>query len=211
MHKIVERILLCSIFFAIFLCGCTSLAPNVNSATDLQGRKILAGRFVFYDNDELVKADSHRSEVRFYQQGENKEIKKFSPDEQGYVYVAVTEGLYVICDIFYIPFGGGLQFVLDPMPAIYVNANDTVVNFGTIEIRYYQTTGGRIIYTFGFPSRVQYGIRYIRDWYITKPEIVSRAGFAGPVRDVEIYQLPRRFKRSTIQEVKYLLHIDEIL
>jgi hypothetical protein len=50
------RTMAATVFVVLTLAtGCCSIAKNVKSADDVKGRKVLAGRFVFYDGGRLVK------------------------------------------------------------------------------------------------------------------------------------------------------------
>lgn len=177
------------------LSGCASdpFVQNIKSVSDLKGdQKVLAGRFACFENEAPVHCTKSGFFIFFNKEGEQ-QARPFSPDDAGYVYVAVTEGYYYFATI-----GKegkdkkGLMFDLDPFPVVPVRADDAVVNFGTLEIRYYDRPGPKGSTTQGAGDRPQLRINHIANYNVTRSEIASRIGkFAGGISDVSVESLQR--------------------
>lgn len=169
----------------LFWVGCTpsNLARNIDDKVDLGDRKVLAGRFACYMNGE----PSDPSKVGkwtfvFNRQGEES-LMIVRPDEDGYIYVAVSEGQYNFARVATTYF----SFDLDPIPTVLVGKGDSVVNFGTIEYRFAQSTGAKVsLYTTGI-SRANIKVNALADHDQTRSKIESIAQSIGrDVRDVEV-------------------------
>jgi hypothetical protein len=128
----------------------------LRSPTELQGRSVLAGRFLFFKDDHPIRPRGDRTTlyVFFNKQGDTRACR-FEPDGDGYVYVPVTEGQYNISRINYVGTMGAVAFLdLDPMPAVNVSAGETA-NFGTFEVRASESTLSKA-------STVAVGLGYIK-------------------------------------------------
>jgi hypothetical protein len=166
-------------------CASTLYVNNVRSKSDLKaGEKILAGRFACFENDAPVHCTKSEFLIFFNREGDPK-AKLFSPDDAGYVYTAVTEGYYYIA-----PFakgtkdGKGVISDLDPTPGVLVRSEDSVVNFGTFEVRFYQSPGLKGSTAQPGGESPQLRITHKPDFDVTRSEIASRVGkFAGPISD----------------------------
>lgn len=183
-------IVLFSTMLVLLLIGCVAKAPNVRSHKDLQDKKVLAGRFIFFKNFDdptpvNYKNDTAYFHIFFNKNGETEE-KRFQLDEEGYVYAAVDEGQYNIGHIM-VQSAGTFNFYLNTFPTIYVNKDDSVVNFGTIKVTFHQGTGSKIAAVLVGFGRAHLRVNSIPDYDNTRPEIISRVGdFAGPIRDVRV-------------------------
>ncbi|MGR3304353.1 MAG: hypothetical protein ACUZ8I_17890 [Candidatus Scalindua sp.] len=49
-----QVLILYVLLFVIFMSGCYTTAPNIESTGELKEKKLLAGRFVFHDNNQPV-------------------------------------------------------------------------------------------------------------------------------------------------------------
>jgi len=184
----------CAIVLTVLLNGCAS-APfvyNIKSKSDLKGdKKILAGRFVCFDDEAPVHCTKSGFLIYFNKEGD--EMKFFRPDDAGYVYIAVTEGYYNIPTFAKeLKDGRGLVFDLDTFPVILVASEDVAVNFGTLEVRFSQGTGSKGSTPQTQTGRPQLRVNHIANYDVTRSEIVSRVGkIGGPMNDAAVRFLPR--------------------
>ena len=177
-------------------CASPPYVYNIKSKSELNGdKKILAGRFACFDNDAPVHCTKSGFLIFFNREGDPR-AKLFSPDDAGYVYIAVTEGYYNIATFAKgIKDGRGLIFDLDPFPVVLVRPEDSLVNFGTLEVRFYQSPGSK-----GPPSqsggeRPQMRINHIVNYNVTRSEIASRIGeITGSISNGTVQFLPRARK-----------------
>ncbi len=133
------------------LFGCGTTAYNIKSASELNGNKLLTGRFIFYNDD--VHIENGEGFSVFFKEREDKTLRMFQPDEEGYVYIPVDEGQYYISRIKYNKLNGHLLFPVHQTSRINVDVSDTVVNFATIQISLQQNITSKIAYvsTYGYP------------------------------------------------------------
>jgi hypothetical protein len=184
------------IVLMVLLTGCAS-APyvdNIKSKSDLKtDEKVLAGRFACFENDAPVHCIRSGFFIFFNKAGEP-QAKLFRPDDAGYVYIAVTEGYYYFATL-----GkkgkDGRDFIadLDPFPVVLVRSEDSIVNFGTLEVLYYESPGpkGSTAQRVGPRPQLRIG-KHIANYEITRSEIVSRVGkFAGSITDATVQTLQR--------------------
>jgi hypothetical protein len=186
------------IVLMVLLNGCAS-APyvsNISSSSELKrDQKILAGRFTCFENDAPVHCTKSEFLIFFNREGDL-ESKLFSPDDAGYVYIAVTEGYYNMATFAKgIKNGKGLIFDLDSFPVILVRAEDSVVNFGTLEVRFYESPGPKGSTAQSGGERPQLRIDHIANYDVTRSEIASRVGkLAGSISDGRVEFLQRARK-----------------
>jgi hypothetical protein len=178
--------------------GCASdpFVHNVKSKSDLKAdEKVLAGRFACFENDAPVHCTKSDFLIFFNREGDL-QSKLFRPDDAGYVYIAVVEGYYNIATFAKGTEGGkGLIFELDSFPVVLVSAEDSVVNFGTLEVRFYQSPGSKGSTAQSGGGRPQLRINHIGNYDVTRSEIASRVGkLAGSVRDGTVQFLQRAQK-----------------
>lgn len=160
--------------------GCAEVASNVRSAEEAKGKKILAGRFAFYEgieNPVPIDCKTTRFKVYFNRQGDPK-ARQFELDNNCYVYVPVTPGQYNLGMIQASsgPFTGTFRFPLDPMPTIQVNGPDDAANFCTLEVKFGQTTGSKVQSFLVGGARASINVKYRPDCDVTQAEIKARVG-----------------------------------
>jgi hypothetical protein len=183
------------IVFVALLTGCASdpFVHNIKSKSDLKAdEKILAGRFACFENDAPVHCTKSDFFIFFNREGDL-ESKVLSPDDAGYVYIAVTEGYYNIATFAKgIKDGKGLIFDLDPFPVVLVRSEDSVVNFGTLEVRFYDRPVSTGSAAQGGRDRPQLRINHIANYDVTRSEIASRVGkFGGAMSNGSVQFLQR--------------------
>jgi hypothetical protein len=193
------RKLFASICMVFLLTSCITTAKNVQSVNEVKdNNKILAGRFVFYNNDKII-TDYNDYRVIFRKQGSS-ERQRFQPDKDGYVYVAIPVGQYHIDTIEVTQIvGGTFEFALNPLPTIEIKADDATVNFGTIEARFYQTEGSKAAAFFVGFAKAHLKISHIPDFDNTRAKIMSKiADFSGtPVdRSVQFIERTKKAERD---------------
>jgi len=184
--KTLDTVLPGKIFVVLMLTtllfGCGTTAYNVKSSRELNGNKLLTGRFVFYNDDVHIK--NSEGFTVFFKESEEKTLRMFHPDEKGYVYIPVGEGQYYISRIKYNRLNGHLLFPVHQSSGINVDVSDTVVNFGTIQISLQQNITSKIAYasTYGYPYagklmpsslKPELSITQIPDWNVTHQYILS--------------------------------------
>jgi len=166
-------------------CASTLYVNNIKSKSDLKaGEKVLAGRFVCFENDAPVHCTKSEFLIFFNKDGDLRKL--FSPDDAGYVYVGVTEGFYNIATFAKgTKDEKGVQIDLDPIPVVLVRSEDSVVNFGTFEVRFYQKPGAG--------EQPQLRVDHKPNFDVTRSEIASRVGkLAGSISDGSISLMKRR-------------------
>lgn len=174
---------LVTLMLVISLFGCGTTAFNIKSVNELSGGKMLTGRFMFYNNDTLV--ESGQGFIVFFKERHDKTLRQFVPDEKGYVYTPVDEGQYDIVRIMYSELQGHLRFPIAQSSGINIDASDTIVNFGTIQVNFQQDVTSRIAYitTYGYPYtgkltpttlKPELSITQIPDWDVIRQYISSK-------------------------------------
>jgi hypothetical protein len=168
-----------------FLFGCSTTVHNIRSVNELNGNKLLTGRFVFYNNN--LPVETSKGFTVYLKKGEDKKLIKFEIDEKGYVYIPVDEGRYSIVRIKYSGLGGLSGYGSFPVlqsSSMNINASDTVVNLGTIKICFQQSAASKAAclaastYPLGglfIPSSLKpkLSITHIPDWDVTRQHISS--------------------------------------
>jgi hypothetical protein len=175
-------------------CASDAFVQNIKSKSDLKPEeKVLAGRFACFENDAPVHCTRSGFYIFFNKAGEP-QSKLFKPDDAGYVYIAVTEGYYYFATL-----GkegkAGRDFIadLDPFPVVLVRSEDSVVNFGTLEVRFNEGPGpkGSTAQRGGQGPKLFMG-RHIADYDVTRSEIASRIGrLPGSISDAKVESLQR--------------------
>jgi hypothetical protein len=174
-------------------CASTVYVNNIKSKSDLKaGEKVLAGRFVCFENDAPVHCTKSQFLIFFNKDGDL-ESKLFSPDDAGYVYVAVPEGYYNIATFAKgTKDGRGIMIDLDPFPVVLVRSEDSVVNFGTFEVHFYQNLGVKGSTAQSGGGRPQLRIDHIPNYDVTRSEIASRVGkLGGPISEGSVRSMQR--------------------
>jgi hypothetical protein len=133
------------------LFGCSTITYNIKSTKELSGKKLLTGRFVFYIND--VPVETEKEFAVFFKEKHDKPLRKFVPDEKGFVYIPVDVGQYYIIRIMHRELNGYVRFPILQRCGINIDSSDTVVNFGAIKINYLQNVTSRIAFlkTYAYP------------------------------------------------------------
>jgi hypothetical protein len=198
MKKLLMSVGIGLILFMALLSGCASDAfvHNIKSKSDLKAdEKVLAGRFACFENDGPVHCTKSDFFIFFNREGDP-QSKPFRPDDAGYVYISVSEGYYNIATFAKgIKDGKGLIFDLDPFPVILVRSEDSVVNFGTLEVRFYQNPAPKGSTAQSGGERPQLRINHIANYDVTRSEIASRVGkIAGSINNGAV-QFLRRARR----------------
>jgi hypothetical protein len=185
MHQMTGVVAVMILMILLTSCASPPYIYNIKSKSELKGdKKILAGRFVCFDNDAPVHCTKSGFLIFFNREGEPR-MKLFRPDDAGYVYIPVTQGYYNIATFAKeIKDGKGPIFDLDPFPVVLVGLQDSVVNFGTLEVRFYQNQESKGSTAQKGQQRAQMRITHIADYNVTRSEIASRIGeLTGPIRD----------------------------
>ncbi len=172
----------------LFLPGCVPVVNNVHSAAEVVGQKIVAGRLVFYENDEVT---DKTIQVYFTREGAAQDLggcRRLLPDQDGYFYVALPAGQYNVSHIFYSSLHGSYVFdlCLDPslMPQLVVRPEDAVVNFGTLEIRFSQASRDKYSQIFVGVGGAAIKVIARPDQEETRKRLTELVGsFAGPITD----------------------------
>jgi hypothetical protein len=177
-------------------CASTPYVHNIKSKSDLKAdEKVLAGRFACFENDAPVHCTKSEFLIFFNREGDP-QSSLFGPDDAGYVFIAVTEGYYNIATFAKgAKDGKGFIFDLDSFPVVLVRSQDSIVNFGTLEVRFYQSLGPKGSAAQSGGERPQLRINHIDNYEVTRSEIASRVGkLAGSISDgrVEFLQRARR-------------------
>lgn len=166
----------------LFLFGCYSTVHNLKT-NDLGGKKILAGRILFYDNDAPGK-DSSRKFVMFFNKEGETQAQALEPDDDGYVYISVPAGKYNFGGVKVINLiTGTFNFNLPTFPSVTVNDNDSVVNFGTFHVKFYQSSGSKVSAVLVGISRGYIKVDHVSDYDVTRSAIVSKLGTDMPLTD----------------------------
>jgi hypothetical protein len=182
------------VMLMILLNSCASppFVSNIESKSELKGdKKVLAGRFACFDNDAPVHCTKSGFLIYFNREGDS-QAKLFTPDDAGYVYIAVTEGYYVFGR--FVKGGKNKSFIFDPdlFPVLLVRPEDSVVNFGTLEVRFYLQPGTKGSTSQSRGEEGSFRINHIANYDATRSEIASRLGkIAGSMNDGAIQFLPK--------------------
>jgi hypothetical protein len=189
MNKKVNIVMLLKIMFVLmllFITGCGhGIAYNLQATDDLGGKKVLAGRILFYDNDAPVDRSRGFGMMFFNKEGDKK-AKILLPDEDGYIYVPVTAGMYKFANVYIMkPMIASINFDMLRFPSVTVNDNDSAVNFGTYKVKYYLSGGEKVAAAFGaYGGRLE--IEHVPDYDITRSVISIKIGTAMPLTDGKV-------------------------
>jgi hypothetical protein len=116
----------------------------------------------------------------------------FTPDDAGYVYIAVTEGYYIFGRFVKGGKDRSIIFDPDPFPVVLVQPGDSVVNFGTLEVRFYLGPGTKGSTSQSGGESGSFRINHIANYDATRSEIASRVGkITGPMSNGTVQFLPR--------------------
>jgi hypothetical protein len=196
MNKKVNIVMLSEIMFLLLLLsitGCTGIAGvayNLHATDDLGGEKVLAGRILFYDNDVPVDRSRSGNMMFFHKEGDKK-AKILLPDEDGYIYVPVTPGMYKFASVHIMkPMIASINFNMLKFPSVTVNDNDSAVNFGTYKVKFYLSGTEKVSAAFGlYGGRLE--IEHVPDYDITRSIILAKIGTAMPLTDGKVIFVER--------------------
>jgi len=189
----VTIVLLFGVSLSSFGCISRNKAKNIQSLDELEGRKVLAGRIVIYEGDKRVEPDQGRYDVMLYKKGQC-ESCYLDWDSDGYIYTPVEEGT---CH--FTGFGrsicgtGDFFFVTDVYPAVVVDPNDSIANFGTIELHFHQSDLSQASAFILGIAKASVRLDCTRDHDVTQAELIEKLGATEEqIRDVNVVWLKRR-------------------
>lgn len=175
-----------SLLLLLSITGCMRIAYNLKTTDDLGGKKVLAGRILYYDNDTpLDRKWRNRFHVFFHKEGDKK-VQMLVPDEDGFVYVPVTTGRYKFASVRVIqPMIAAFTFNLRRFPSVTVNDNDSAVNFGTFNVKYYLTGAEKAAAFFGVGG-AHLEVEHVPNYDVTRAGISTLIGNAIPLTDGKV-------------------------
>lgn len=192
--NIVELSKMMSLLLLLSIAGCYETTHNVKAADDLAGKKVLAGRFLFYENDAPWK-DSSLKFVMFFNKQGDKEVQALEPDADGYIYIPVTAGRYYFPGVkVIVKINEVSNFNFTAIPALFVNDNDAAVNFGTVRVQFSQSVGEKVVGKLVDLSRAHISLAHVPDYDVTRLEILEKIGASMPMRDAKVVFVKRAKK-----------------
>ena len=165
------------VLIVVLFAGCTAYINNVKSANELNDKKLLAGRIVFFEEDTEKIPKTDKLKVWINKQGDDK-AKVLKPNEQGYVYIPVDAGQYNMAN-YTVAAVGNFLFKLPKFPCIQVYGSDSAVNFGTIEIRFHQGTGSKVANLFFGGGRGYIKVNHLREYDGVQSILETKVGMAA--------------------------------
>lgn len=169
---------LLSLLLVLSVMACSVPVRNIAPSESLEGKKVLGGRFVFYDNDAPKNDSSFDFKVVFNREGDT-QARVLEPDADGYVYVAVVPGRYNFGTVMvHNPFLGNFNFRPDPVPSVTVVDSDSAVNFGTFNVRFYQGAGAKTAAMLIGVTSGTLKIEWVNDFDTTRAALATRVGRA---------------------------------
>jgi hypothetical protein len=184
-----------SLLILLSVTGCYETTHNINATDDLGGKKVLAGRFLFYENDAPWK-DSSLKFVMFFNKQGDKEVQALEPDADGYIYIPVTAGRYYFAGVkVIVKINEVFNFSFSAIPTVFVNDNDAAVNFGTINVKFSQSAGEKVVGKLVGIARAHISVQHVPDYDVTQQEIVGKIGASIPVSERKVVFL-RRAKKT---------------
>ena len=165
------------VLVVVLLAGCTEYINNVKSASELNDKKLLAGRIVFFEEDTEKIPEIGKLKVWINKQGDDK-AKALKPNEQGYVYIPVDTGQYNMAS-YTVAAVGTFLFKLPKFPCVKVYGSDSAVNFGTIEIRFHQGTGSKVANLFFGGGRGYIKVTHLREYDGVQWVLETKVGMAA--------------------------------
>ena len=83
------------------------------------------------------------------------------------------------------------NFNFTAIPALFVNNNDAVVNFGTVKVKFSQSAGEKGVAFLVGLSRAHISLAHVPDYDVTRLEIVEKRGASMPMRDGKVVFVKR--------------------
>ena len=191
-----------SLLILLSVTGCYETTHNIKATDDLAGKKVLAGRFLFYENDAPLK-DSSLKFVMFYHKHGHKEVQALEPDVDGYIYIPVTAGRYYFPGVkVIVKINEVFNFNFTAIPALFVNDNDSAVNFGTVKVKFSQNAGEKAVAFLAGLSRAHISVEHVADYDVTRLGIVEKIGASMPPSDrkVVFIKRPKKIEKMTPKE-----------
>ncbi len=192
LHQMIGIVSIMILTSLLSSCASPPFVSNIESKSELKGnKKVLAGRFTCFDNDAPVHCTKSGFLIYFNREGDLL-AKLLRPDDAGYVYIAVTEGVYFLGR--FVKGGKDRSFIFDPdpFPVILVRPEDSAVNFGTLEVRFYPGAETKGSTSQSSREGGPFRISHIANYDATRSEIASRLGkIAGSINDGAVQFLPR--------------------
>ncbi len=191
-----------SLLLLLSITGCYETTHNIKAADDLAGGKVLAGRFLFYENDAPWK-DSSLKFVMFFNKQRDKEVRALEPDADGYIYIPVTTGRYYFGGVkVIVKINEAFNFSFTTIPTVFVNDSDSAVNFGTINVKFSQSAGEKVVAHLAGLSRAHISVEHVPDYDVTRLKIVEKIGTSMPLgeRKVMFVKRPKKTERTTSKE-----------
>ena len=191
-----------SLLLLLSITGCYETTQNIKATDDLAGKKVLAGRFLFYENDTPLK-DSSLKFVMFYHKHGEKEVQALEPDADGYIYIPVTAGRYYFPGVkVIVKINEVFNFNFTAIAALFVNDNDAAVNFGTVKVNFSQGAGEKVVAFLVGLSRAHISVEHVPDYDVTRLEIVGKIGASMPLKErkVVFIKRPKKAEKTTPKE-----------
>ena len=184
-----------SLLLLLSITGCTGIggvAWNLKATDDLGGKKVLAGRILCYDNDAPMERSRSTCMMFFHKEGDTK-LKILVPDEDGYIYVPVTAGIYKFGSVnVMLPMVASINFNILRFPSVTVNDNDLAVNFGTYKVKFYLSAASRLVARFSnYYGDGRLEIEHVPDYDITRSIIPTLIGTDIPLTDGKVIFVDR--------------------
>ena len=191
-----------SLLLLLSITGCYETTHDIKATDDLGRKKVLAGRFLFYENDAPLK-DSSLKFVMFYQKRGDKEVQALEPDADGYIYIPVTAGRYYFPGVkVIVKINEVFNFNFTAIPTLFVNDNDSAVNFGTIKVKFSQSAGEKVVAFLVGLSHAHISLQHVPDYDVTRLEIVGKIGAFMPLKErkVVFIKRPKKAEKTTPKE-----------
>jgi hypothetical protein len=185
-----------SLLLLLSITGCYETTHNIRATGDLGGKKVLAGRFVFYENDVPLKESSIKFIMFYHKQGD-KEVQALEPDADGYIYIPVTAGRYYFAGVkVIVKITEVFNFSFSAIPTVVVNDKDSAVNFGTLNVKFTQSAGEKAVAFLVGLSRAHIKVEHVPDYDDTRSAILAKMDPSIPLRNGKVMFLKRVKKKG---------------
>jgi hypothetical protein len=132
----------------------------------------------------------------FFNKQGDKEVQALEPDADGYIYIPVTAGRYYFAGVkVIVKINEVFNFSFSAIPTVFVNDSDSAVNFGTINVRFSQSAGEKVVGKLVGIARAHISVQHVPDYDVTRLEIVEKIGASIPVSERKVVFL-RRAKKT---------------
>jgi hypothetical protein len=191
-----------ALLLLLSIAGCYQTTQNIKVTDDLSGKKVLAGRFLFYENDTPLK-DSSPKFIMFYHRQGDKELQALEPDRDGYIYIPATSGRYIFDGVkVIVKITEVFNFSFSTLPVIDINDSDSLVNFGTLNVKLSQSVGEKVVAFLVGLSHANISLQYVPDHDVTRQEIVAKIGASIPLKDVKVmfFKRAKKTEKTTLNQ-----------